>query len=123
MKGKNRRLPFAPVMVLSCLLLAGCGKPSKKDAEAAVRQSLERWVPVTLAGWLSGGEHATVEEVRVIQIGKAQGSGANRRWPVKIYAQGTCAVMFGGRKAFAGETEYLLSRDTEGKWVADPAGL
>lgn len=109
--------------ILLSILVFACGKPSRNDIEIAVTESLKKQVPVSLARHLTGGQNATVEEVRVIQIGKAQGEGDRKYWPVKIYARGTCTKMFGSREPFEGETEYFMRKDPYGKWTAQPSGF
>jgi hypothetical protein len=64
-----------------------------------------------------------VEEVRVIKVGSAQGEGSYKFWPVKVYAKGTCTLLFGDRRRFEGEAEYHISKDPYGKWIAEPMEL
>lgn len=110
-KSKNDRTP------------ARKGGPSNKDIKQAIRRSLEQKVPASLANYLTGGENAKVKEIRVIKVGRVQGEGSNKYWPVKIHAKGTCTVMFGGRQGFEGKTEYIIKMDPYGEWVARPSGL
>jgi hypothetical protein len=111
------------IVGLICVAIVGCGGPSKQQIEQAVRESLEQRVPASLSRTLAGGESPIIERVAVVQIGKAQDQGSNKYWPVKIYAKGSCTVLFGGRRGFEGETEYNVSKDPYGKWVATISGI
>ncbi|MGB2698328.1 MAG: hypothetical protein WBD28_10785 [Candidatus Zixiibacteriota bacterium] len=112
------------ILCLLILLLTGCTSgPSKKEIEGAVRESLQQKVPSLLSGYYTGGEDVIIEGLWVVKIGKAQGQGSDKYWPVKVYAKGSCKVLFGGRRPFAGETEYNVRKDPYGKWVAEPAGF
>lgn len=121
MKKCSKILPLLIVML--SIIMSGCSRPSDRVIEQAVRESLKRGVPVSLARYLTGGENATVEEVRVIKVGSVQGKGSYKYWPVKVYAKGTCSVMFGGRRRFKGEAEFHIRKDPYGKWVASSSGL
>ncbi len=80
-------------------------------------------MPVKLARHLTGGQSATVSEVKVLQIGEPQGKDKQRYWPVMILASGTCEKMFGGRESFSGQMEYFVYKDHYGNWQARPNGL
>ena len=108
---------------LLCLCLSCTSGPSEKDIVAAVSRSLQQRVPVSMARHLTGGQNATVAEVKVLAVGKAQGEGDSRYWPVKVFASGTCVKMFGGREPFQGEAEFLIRENAYGEWVASPKGL
>ena len=111
-------------LILLTLISISCSRgPSERDIKKAVILSLQQKVPTSLARHLTGGNNAIIEEVKVIQIGNTQGEGTNTYWPVKIYAKGSCDVMFGGRKVFEGEAEYLLKLDAYDNWQAHPKGF
>lgn len=105
------------------LILISCDGPNDVDIREAVTISLKKKVPISLARHLTGGQKATIDELKIIQIGKAQGEGSSKYWFVKIYVKGTCNVMFGGRKRFEGETEYRIRKDSYDNWVASPSRL
>lgn len=110
--------------VVISLFLTGCERPSEKDIEQAVHVSLKRAVPTKLTKKLMQGENASVEEVRVIKIGSAQRDGSLKYWPVKVYAKGTCDIIFfDTRQRFEGEAEFFIYKDPYGNWVATPGGL
>lgn len=104
-------------------LFISCSKPSNDDIIMAVKASLQQKVPVSLAKHLTGGQNATVEEIRVIEIGKLQERGSKDYWPVRIYAKGSCTKMFGGREPFEGEVEYIITKDDYGVLKANPKGF
>jgi len=126
MRGHRRPvgLPVGAAFIVVLGALLGCSSgPSEKDIESAVRSSLQQRVPITLARNLLGGERAVVETVRVIKVGKPQGSDESRYWPIRVYAKGVCTVTFGGQQPFEGETEFNLTKNPYGEWVASPGGL
>ena len=41
----------------------------------------------------------------------------------KIYAEGSCDVLLGGRREFKGEAEYYVRKDPYGDWTANSSGL
>ena len=120
---KYHKMMLLSLVSISIIMIGCGGGPSKKQIKQAVSESLEERVPTSLAQWLTGGEKAKVEEVRIIKVGKPQKEGSYKYWPVKVHAKGTCSVMFGGNRSFGGETEYYVMKDPYGKWVARPAGL
>lgn len=110
-------------MIITLLNISCSSGPSEGDIKEAVITSLQNHVPPSLARYLTGGNNAIIDKVKVIQIGSAQGEGTHTYWPVKIYAKGSCDLMFGGRKDFAGETEYILRLDAYDNWQASPKGF
>lgn len=115
---------FSLSLLFICLaFLISCSKPSNDDIVRAVKVSLQQRVPVSLAKHLTGGQNAVVEEIRVIEIGKAQERGSKDYWPVRIYAKGTCTKMFGGRESFEGETEYIITKNDFEELIASPKGF
>lgn len=111
------------LLLLPFLFISCSSGPSEREIQKAVIISLQHKVPAALAQHLTGGKNAKVKEVKVIEIGNVQGEGTNQYWPVKIYAKGTCKVMFGGRKSFEGETEYYIKIDAYGNWIASHKGF
>ena len=111
------------LLLLSIFTISCNNSPSEREIQKAIIISLQKKVPSTLAKHLTGGDNAEIYEVKVIQIGNAQGEGTNKYWPVKIYAKGTCNVMFGGRKNFEGQTEYFIKLDAYDNWVANHKGF
>jgi len=108
-------------IVLSCLgSVLSCASPTEGVIVEAVSRSLEKRVPVTLASYLTGGQNALVEEVRVLEISKAIGKGKNTYWRAQIYARGVCRVMFGGHKSFEGKAVYRIYKDAFDNWRAAP---
>ena len=122
MIGIKNKLKLFSVCVFLVFWACGTG-PSHDEIKLAVQKSLEKRVPISLAKHLTGGEDAVVLEVKVIKIGRAQGSGENKYWPVIIYARGTCVKMFGGRQPFEGQAEYYVRKNAYGEWVAEPKGF
>ncbi len=108
------------LLLLLCLMLPSCSAPGDEAVIGAVRRSLEKRVPIRLAGHLTGGQNAYVEEVRVLQVSRALGEGDQKYWIVKIYARGICRVMFGGRKSFEGEARYRVYKNEFDEWKAVP---
>ncbi|MBU0579916.1 MAG: hypothetical protein KKA19_01965 [Candidatus Margulisbacteria bacterium] len=120
---------FQALFIIICITFSGfillsCSSaPSDSEIKSAVKKSLEERVPVSLARHLTGGQDAIVEEVRIIEVGKKQGEGSYKYWPVKIYAKGTCLKMFGGRERFEGQAEYRIFEDEYGNLKARPKGF
>ena len=123
MINRKRDISAFIISMLTFILTACSSSPSNSEIEAAVKQSLEKRVPVSLAKHLTGGEDAIVEEVKVIKVGQAQGKGSHKYWPVIIYARGTCVKMFGGRQPFEGQAEYYIRKNAYGEWVAQQKGF
>ncbi len=113
-----------PLLFIVFLAVLGCsGSPSHQEIEVAVRKSLEHRVPPSLARYLLGGQNATVEEIKVIEVGKAYGEGLEKRWSVIIYARGSCEITFGGRQRFEGRAKYVVGKNLYEEWVATSSGL
>lgn len=111
-----------PILLAMSLLLIACSGPNNSEIETAVKKALEGSVPVRLVGNLMGGRKATVTEVRVIEVGSAQGEGTNRYWPVKVYASGSCDIPLLGRSPFQGETVFNVYKNSFDKWKANHPG-
>lgn len=109
-------------LLLSALFgCSGQSGPSNTEAEDAIKRSLESQVPPQL-GY---GNEASVEEIKIIEIGVVQGEGTTQQyWPVKVYASGTRMIgtltSKAKRKSFKGEVVYKLSIDGFGVWRANP---
>lgn len=84
---------------------------------------MQRNVPTTLARYLTGGTDASIEEIRVLAIGKPSEQSGEKTWPVKLYVRGDCSVLLGGRRDFEGEVEYFVCKDPYGDWIARFEGL
>lgn len=107
-----------PIGLAAALYIGGCG-PSQSEIEPAIRSSLAKGVPVRLAGHLMGCSNATVEELKILEVGSKEKSFRGQdMWSVKVYARGTCDKAFIGRSGFNGEVEYKVGKDSYGKWVA-----
>ena len=120
------------VVLLSTIIvciIAGCStRPSNNDIKQAVTKSLKDTVPLSLAKLMISGNNATIEEVKIIKIGKSQKIDSRKYWPVKIHAKGSFPLpgifgMNGEQHNFEGETEYNVWKDPYGKWVAGPSGI
>jgi hypothetical protein len=111
------------ILVVGVAVSSCSSGPSDSEIDSAVRAALKQKVPATAAHYLTGGEKAQVNEIKVISRGKRQSHGDSKYWPVKVHVKGTCAVLFGSRQTFDGEVEYYMYQDPYGEWRAECQSL
>jgi len=124
MKPRKKAMEISAILVMSLavisMVVVGCGRPSNKDIERAVREYAER--PFSISRHIRGGfcRNATVEEVRVIKVGGARWDSweSCRYWLVKVHVKGICDTPFKGRQRFEAEIECCIEKDPYGKWFA-----
>jgi hypothetical protein len=114
---------LSSILFAVIIFTISCSTPSNDEINNAVKLSLQKSVPVSLAKHLTGGQNAIIDEIKVLEIGKVIERGSKNYWPVKIYARGTCTKMFGGRQHFEGETEYYITKNDYGELIATPKGF
>ena len=97
--------------------------PTDEQVKTAVHKALSKKVPGSLVRYATGGKNAQISELRISAKGKPQVERNETYWPVKIFAKGTCVVLFGDKKSFEGEIEYFVYQDPYGEWKAEYRGL
>jgi len=97
--------------------------PTDEQVKTAVHKALSKKVPGSLVRYATGGEKAQISELRINAKGKPQIERNTTYWPVKMFAKGTCVVLFGDKKSFEGEIEYFVYQDPYGEWKAEFRGL
>jgi hypothetical protein len=97
--------------------------PTDEQIKTAVHKALTRKVPGPLVRYATGGEKAQISDLRINAKGKPQVERNVTYWPVKMFAKGTCVVLFGDKKSFEGEIEYFVFQDPYGEWKAEYRGL
>ena len=115
-------------VVLSLMLLAGCGEPSKKTCKQAIKPVVEERIPTA---WLTsplhqlgGAANIRVKNIKIIKIGKFQTSGTKTVIPVEARLEGYYDAKPAGWSGmsqqwwFGKVGKFFVYRDSSGDWKA-----
>ncbi|MBC8273753.1 MAG: hypothetical protein H8E40_02120, partial [Chloroflexi bacterium] len=76
-------------LVLTLMLVAGCGEPSKKTCKQAIKPVVEERIPIA---WrtspLGDVENIRVKKIKIIKIGDVQTNGTKELIPVEAQVNG-----------------------------------
>ncbi len=95
-------------VVIVLAVMSGCAvPPSNTDIEQAVREGFMKNILL---------QNPVLDEVRIIDIGKAQNSGDTKCWPVKTHVKFHGYDLIAGRINSQSDNEYCVYKDAYGKW-------
>ena len=112
-------------LVLTLMLVAGCGEPSKKTCKQAIKPVVEERIPIA---WrtspLGDVENIRVKKIKIIKIGDVQTNGTKELIPVEAQVNGYYNAEHLGWSRdtlwsfYRHEGKFFVYKDSYGDWKA-----